>query len=100
MALTQQQATFVQVLTTIFDAWGADSEELIKLGRLADNRGYSGAAIDGPTLEQEFEVTLQDVGRALTMVDELKLFLDGQVATTGKTGWEILDVIRRLSWQQ
>lgn len=96
MALSEQQTRFMEDLTRAFHQWGISGETLITLGRLADNRDYSGAAIDGADLEAQFEVTKQQVGQALTLVDEFKLFLDGTIGATGLTGWQILDVIRRL----
>ena len=96
MALTNQQNAFMADLGRVFHQWGLHNDALLQLGRLADNRDYSGAAIDGADLEAAYEVTLQQVGHSLTLIDELKTFLDGTIGATGKTGWEILDVIRRL----
>ena len=97
MALSQQQNAFMDEFTRTFQHWGLNVEILIRLGRVADNRDYSGAAIDDADLQASYEVTKKQAGEALTLVDELKLFLDGNIGTTGLTGWEILDVIMRLA---
>lgn len=64
--------------------------------RITESRGYVAADLPDADLQAEgWDLTLNDLIALKELNTALRNLLENEITTTGKTGWAILDIVRR-----
>ncbi len=92
MALSSQEAAFVQRIQSRSHALGETLRELYELQEIYADRTYSAIADEGLA---DAEITAANLSSAINMIAELKKLFGNQVVLQGDWG-AVLNVIRRL----